>query len=292
MPTALDYEHYLSTYNHCLSGDERRDADWHRQAEQKHALSVNDALVDVMTSGIQIARSFEGTDAEYQLTHGFGRRLKFIWLSVRSLMSVCPPGRREPMSSEEVEATARELNIIYINVRGCLDNLAWSLPSVVSYTGDINPMSVDLFSERYISKIGATRFQPALAEHRGWASELAMRRNPAAHRIPLSVPPAILDKQSSEQFRRAYRAFEEAQARALAAVRPGYFPEREFAEAQAAFEATEKIGVFLPVFVHHPDDGHTPIYPTVPSDVGRLLTVATAIFDQMRLSSVARDATA
>ena len=41
----------------------------------------------------------------------------------------------------------------------------------------------------------------------------------------------------------------------------------------------------------HVHDGHTPIYPTVPSDVGRLLTVATAIFDQMRLSSVARDAT-
>ncbi|MDP3655919.1 MAG: hypothetical protein Q8R45_03000 [Brevundimonas sp.] len=283
----LEYRHYLSIFSPHLSGDRSRDGVWHRKAERLHALGVNDALVEVMTRAIHVARAYEGSDAGYQLTQGFGRRLKFIWLSTRSLLSVCPPDRTKPMSSDEVETTARDLNVIYINIRGCLDNLAWALPSALAYAGAIKPMAVDIFSSKYLTGIGGDAFNPVVEPYRTWAKEIATRRNPAAHRIPLSVPPSILDRTTSGDFQRAYQRFQEAQATAFAACRQGHYPEAEFAAARAAFEATETIGVFVPVFVHHPEDGHTPIYPTVPADVGQLLGLSTSIIEEMRLLAVA-----
>lgn len=281
--TRLEYSHYSGIFSPHLSGDASRDGLWHRKAERLHALGVNDALVEVMTHAIQAAQAYEGSDAAHQLTQGFGRRLKFIWLSIRSLLSVCPPDRTKPMASDDVETTARDLNVIYINIRGCLDNLAWALPIAFGYTGLIKPMAVDLFSAKYLSKIGGDDLNSIIDPYRTWAMDLADRRNPAAHRIPLSVPPSILDRTTGGEFQRAYQRFEEAQSAAIAACRAGHYPEAEFAAARAAFEATESIGVFVPVFVHHPKDGHTPIYPTVPTDVGKLLGLSTSILDRLRL---------
>jgi len=283
----LEYGHYASIFSALLRGDPARDGVWHRKAERLHALGVNDQLVEVMTRAIHVAQAYEGSDAAHQLTHGFGRRLKFIWLSMRSLISVCPPDRTKPMSSDEVEKTARDLNVIYINIRGCLDNLAWALPSVLNHGGPIQPMAVDLFSSKYLTGIGGDALDPVVEPYRAWAKEISTRRNPAAHRIPLSVPPSILDRTTSGDFQRAYQIFQEAQATAFAACRPGHYPEAEFAAARAAFEATESIGVFVPVFVHHPADGHTPIYPTVPTDVGQLLELSTSIIEELRLLAVA-----
>lgn len=285
--TQLDYSHYASIFSRHLSGDVARDGVWHRKAERLHGLGVNDVLIEVMSRAIHLAGAYEGSDASYQLTQGFGRRLKFIWLSMRSLMSVCPPDRTKPMSSDEVETTARDLNVIYINIRGCLDNLAWALPSALAYAGTIKPMTVDIFSAKYLTAIGGAAFDPIIEPHRNWAREISTRRNPAAHRIPLSVPPSILDRTTSGEFQRAYQKFQQAQATALAACRPGHYPEAEFAAARAAFQATETIGVFVPVFVHHPEDGHMPIYPTVPTDVGQLLGLSTSIIDQLRVLAVA-----
>ena len=283
----LEYSHYLSIFSPHLSGDTSRDGIWHRKAERLHTLGVNDALVEVMTHAIHAAQAYDGSDAGYQLTQGFGRRLKFIWLSMRSLMSVCPPDRTKPMSSDEVETTARDLNVIYINIRGCLDNLAWALPNALGYPGAIRPMAVDIFSAKYLAGIGGDAFNVVVEPYRTWATELAKRRNPAAHRIPLSVPPSILDRTTSGEFQRAYQRFQEAQATALAACRPGHYPEAEFEAARAAFLATESIGVFVPVFVHHPENGHTPIYPTVATDVGQLLGLSLSVIEQIRLLTVA-----
>lgn len=189
------------------------------------------------------------------------------------------------MASDDVETVARDLNVIYINIRGCFDNLAWALPSALGYTAALKPNSVDLFRPEFVSKTGGSELNSIIDPYRAWATDVARRRNPAAHRIPLSVPPSILDRTTADEFRRAYQRFQEAQAAAISACRNGHYPEAEFAAARAAFQATESIGVFVPVFVHHPRDGHTPIYPTVPTDVGNLLGLSKSIIDYLRASA-------
>lgn len=282
MEIELDFDHYLSIFRIHLTGENNRDAPWHQKAERLHALRVNDATLDVMMSAIILAEACPRLDAANHLTHGLGRRLKFIWLSVRSLISVSPPDRTEPMTSDEVATAARDLNVIYINIRGSLDNLAWSLPSLFEHAGTINPMSVDLFSNAYLRKVGAHVLVSTLDPFREWARDLAQRRNPAAHRIPLSVSPTVLDSNSRAKWERSRRAAADAQAAAFAAYRPGYYPEKEFAAARTALEATEKIGTYMPVFVHHPDAGAQPIYPLVANDIGTLLLVTRAFIDTIR----------
>jgi hypothetical protein len=38
-----------------------------------------------------------------------------------------------------------------------------------------------------------------------------------------------------------------------------------------------RLGTFRSQFLHNPDDGALPIYGTVPTDVGKLITIGTAI---------------
>lgn len=282
MEIALEYEHYLSIYRQQLTGDEDQDAPWHYRAQRLHALRVNDALVEVMGAAIILGQSYRGRDATNHLTHGIGRRLKFIWLSVRSLLAISPPDRTQPMNSDDVEIVARDLNVIYINIRGALDNLAAALPSIFGFTGTVSPMNVDLFKPAYLRRIGAQEIDPLLDNFRHWATDLAARRNPAAHRIPLSVPPQILNPATRVEYETALNIASKAQAAAFAACRPGHYPEREFAVARAAHKATERIGVYSPVFVHHPDEGVQAIYPLVTTDVGNLLAISKLVIAHLK----------
>lgn len=58
----------------------------------------------------------------------------------------------------------------------------------------------------------------------------------------------------------------------------------KFERADVLNEKLQRIGKFLPVFVHHPNEGMVRIYPTVPEDIGQLVRIARGIFDIVRKS--------
>jgi hypothetical protein len=91
------------------------------------------------------------------------------------------------------------------------------------------------------------------------------RRNPSAHTIPLSIPPAIHDQSSISR----YRELEAQMAEAQEALNTERWSELR--------NEQDQLGKFFPFFIHHPDEVATPIYPTVPEDLGNMARLTTEL---------------
>src|SRR5271155_325295 len=107
----LGHEHHLAFYERLghLTGDPKRDAYWHRQAEYMHALSVSDAIRDVIWEAVTLSQQVVDTEADLHLRFGVARRTKSIWLSLRRLLSLIHPEREEPLPGDSVDEAATDL---------------------------------------------------------------------------------------------------------------------------------------------------------------------------------------
>jgi hypothetical protein len=95
--------------------------------------------------------------------------------------------------------------------------------------------------------------------------DLKSSRDPSAHRIPLYVPPAAL---TAEQITRHEQIWQERSD----AIRKG-----EFERAEKLAKEQSMLGTFTPHFIHDPDKGSDPIYRSVPTDIGKMITIGRAI---------------
>jgi hypothetical protein len=116
----LSFDHHLDFFRKlgALTGDEQRDAHCYRQAEHMQALCICDAIRDVHFDAAALSQSIKTPEANFQMRFGIARRTKFIWLSIRGILGFVMPDRTEPLPGDEVEEIARDLNVIYINIRG------------------------------------------------------------------------------------------------------------------------------------------------------------------------------
>ncbi len=279
----LDYEHHVACYAGMglLTGDPEKDAHWHREAEYVHALSVCDAVRDALFAVVTLSQSVTNVEAQMQLRFGAARRTKFIWLSLRQLLGLIPPDRTEPLPSDDVDEAARDLNVIYINIRGTLDNFAWSLVNLFGEekTQRLPPMKIDLFGNDFLNDANLREVAEFVNGFAEWNKELKARRDPAAHRIPLSVPPAVLNEAAQKEYARLSAEHTEVSNAAARAVGEGADSSVLFEKATLLNDRLQRVGRFVPIFVHHPDEGGMKIYPLVPQDVGQLVKIARGLTD-------------
>ncbi len=117
---------------------------------------------------------------------------------------------KKPLSADIATEAALHLNRYYLNLRGALDNLAWVLqfelktfPGITEVSGA--KMRIHLFKEEFIEELKKKSLPhalPVLAMER-WGQDLAKLRHPAAHRIPLYVPPGVFTSQEQiDEFQR------------------------------------------------------------------------------------------
>ena len=224
--------------------------------------------------------AFTNPNARRHFNEGFVRRHYMLQSSRLFLVQHCRQGRREPLSPYEATDCAIHLNAYYLNLRGTLDNLAWVLQyerqllAGVTEEGGRGKQACSLFGSRFLAAL--TSQQPELASvlepHSHWASELAELRDPAAHRVPIYVPPSVITSQEQlDKFRRI-----EAQADAAPSERSDR-PIREiYREAQAVAD-------FAPVRTISTPQGleMRVISEQVRYDHDKYLTIARAIIDTL-----------
>jgi hypothetical protein len=56
----------------------------------------------------------------------------------------------------------------------------------------------------------------------------------------------------------------------------------DFKASEDAFRQMNEIGQFVPCFMHHPDSGLLPIYPTVPTDMAHLIRLGRILTDHIK----------
>ncbi len=126
------------------------------------------------------------------------------------LERTCFTAINEPLSADAATEAALHLNGYYLNLRGALDNLAWLLqfelqlfPGVTEESGA--RMKIYLFGDKFIDELKKRSLPHALPvlAMRKWGLDLAALRDPAAHRIPLYVPPGVITSQEQvDEFQR------------------------------------------------------------------------------------------
>jgi hypothetical protein len=132
-------------------------------------------------------------EAGYYLRFGVARRLLMISHAYGDLIGTAPVERKTPLSGDEARNIEQDLNTIYVNLRGTMDNLCLALlhehgPKPLK----VKPAKRGLFlpcikdDQRFASLL------PLLGSHDLWERDFSKRRDPAAHRIPLTVPPSFL----------------------------------------------------------------------------------------------------
>jgi hypothetical protein len=96
-------------------------------AAQTHAHIISDAVFDTFRSAIQISDRPLSDRARYFIRFGALRRLEMIFFAWRNIVCTVPANRERPLELDESRELMQDLNTIYINIPGTLDNLAWAL---------------------------------------------------------------------------------------------------------------------------------------------------------------------
>jgi hypothetical protein len=282
----LDFESHIGIHRDLgqLTGDTAQDQHWHHNAQRIHTLCVIDGILDTHFALIALSESVSDADAKHQLRYGASRRTKYIWHALRSLLTTISPDRHDPLPLDDVSSAGRDLNDIYIHMRGTLDNFAWALLHLFAKAQikALRPSQVDLFGQQFggIQSLGG--FIEAIETFRSWSrDDLGARRNPGAHRIPLAVPPAVLGPDDQVRYEEISTRRNRVRAELLNSPR-GKADDQSIDDALLHVDALDaeltKVGRFVPIFYHDPGGPFMPIYPTVPQDVGML----TRIFRRLR----------
>jgi hypothetical protein len=205
---------------------------------------VADAWRKDRSSMVEKRNAFTNANAQRHFNEGFVRRHYMLQSSRLYLCHYWSRGRKEPLSPYEATDCAIHLNAYYLNLRGTLDNLTWVLQyewqllAGVSEDGGRERQACYLFGRVFFVALKSQR--PALAfvleQHGDWARELANLRDPAAHRIPIYVPPSLMTTQAQVD------EFSEAQADAPPSERGDRAISEIYREAQA-------VGDFVPVMI-------------------------------------------
>jgi hypothetical protein len=251
-----------------------------------HAYCVVDSIRELHeTTALQ--SDFLRPEARFYLLYGASRRAKSIWSSLRRLLYLIDPSRSDPPPRDEVSEASQCLNVIYIDIRGLLDNLAWAL--LKGFADDkaqsLGPTDIHLFSGKFLKLIPLIGLLDLSDEFREWHRDMKERRDPAAHRIPLSVVPALLGPSEQAKYRELYQQFQGELNSAARSWREGGDPKVRFKRADELSNELENIGTFFPLFSHHPEEGAIKIYPTVPQDVGMLVKLSRKVLSLMRSAS-------
>jgi hypothetical protein len=244
-----------------------------------HSLSVMNAAGDIQTEILTTAQQLTMGEAYHHLVFGAARRSRMIWGAFRQLYDLILPDRNEPLPHDEVFEAARALNDIYIHTRGMVDNYAWTIRQLF---GDADlkklpPNDVSLFKNKFLNNASVSDFGDIASGFADWDSELKARRDPIAHRIPLSVPPALLNEDDQSKYVLLNEQYNTALSSYLQLVRDQSSKEETDAaseEVDRLLAAMAKIGTFVPMIVHDPKEGGVPIYPTVTEDIGQLIRLA------------------
>lgn len=181
------------------------------------------------------------------------------------------------MQKEEVDRASRSLNDIYIHALGVLDNYAHAIGAQMALERftKLVPMKKTLFSREFLACCESPSLRSLTEPFQTWASALKQLRNPVAHGIPLTVPPAFLNEETRPAYVEASKAYYETLNDPPLADGPN--GERTFAEWRERVQTLEarmdSIGEFHPVIVHDPRANVVPIYPTVLDDAGKLVVL-------------------
>ena len=195
----LDFEYH--SRRHYLPA-EGGDDDERAAALFDHAIAVQTGLVRLIGEMLPLKDRVTHPVAWKYLVYGAARRLGMLRASFADLFRFAPPDRTEPLDTQTEGSINRDLNSIYIDVAGTMDNFAWVLLHALApadKVSKVNRRSVGLFRVEVANLLPA--LQGVLGPFAQWHGDLVERRHVSAHRIPMYIPPSALSETEAIAYR-------------------------------------------------------------------------------------------
>lgn len=279
MSESLFFEDHLNFYKKlfAVKGDPNKSTT--QKAWEGHALAVLNPLQDLNTKAIIAAEKLASKDAKAFLKYGAGRRLIAIWYSYSSIIRVAHTKRTEPLKDHEAHELNKDINLIYMHLRGVLDNYAWVYcyeqePHLLKDKKGKEKKFIGLFNKDFPQESTNKNFWAELEKYKDWATELSNKRDPVAHRIPLNVVPSILTSDEHDE----YQSLQVEHNAALVKF--------DFDKLGEIHHRQRSLGTFPMVFAHNPEEKILiPIYPTIPNDMGNLIEIQNIVLRQFAPNS-------
>jgi len=210
----------------------------------------------------QLSNSYAGIDTEYQsllelyafrkfsdrqadeyAKHGFMRRVGILARCIHNIYRVCPPEQSKKLSKDELSDLTINLQSFIFNVFGCLDNLAcvWVKEKSIKNSKNEPLENREIgFSKKYksVRKSFSKGFRDYLKGLDKWFLQMENFRHALAHRIPLYVPPYVVNKE------------EAAQELELEKLRNDALKRHDFEGYETISEKLYSIGKFIPCMTH------------------------------------------
>jgi hypothetical protein len=193
----------------------------------------------------------KNTRAKEFATQGFPRRLKIMVRCIDNVFGMIPPDRVEMPSRNELSDATINIQSFVFNVFGSIDNLAWiwvlekgqkradGTPIPDTYVG-LGPKNDSVRAT--LSKA----FREYLAGLEKWFEHIGELRHALAHRIPLYIPPYVIQKADEA----AYRDFEAKMSDAI--------KKHDFEGYDQLSVEQMKLGRFRPWVQHSFEEGGVP----------------------------------
>ena len=157
-----------------------------------------------------LLHGFRADAASEYATHGLARRISAITYSTARVFEEMPPEMEGIPSSEQRSETTAHLQAVAFNVYGCFDNLA----RIWVAEHDVRKANGNELSRREIGLVAKCKsvraslpniLKEQIVALDPWFSHLEDFRHATAHRVPLYIPPFMLDPKDEEEYRKLDR---------------------------------------------------------------------------------------
>jgi hypothetical protein len=185
-------------------------------------------------------------------TQGYPRRLKVMVRCIDNVFGMIPPDRAELPSRDELSDATINMQSFVFNVFGSIDNLAWIwVLEKGQKRSDGTPIPDTQIGlgpkNESVRATLSTEFQEYLKGLDRWFVHISDLRHALAHRIPLYIPPYVIQ----EADEAAYKDFEAKMSEAI--------KKHDFAGHDQLSAEQMKLGRFRPWVQHSFEENAAPI---------------------------------
>lgn len=190
-----------------------------------------------------LTRQYRTDRAQEYARHGFSRRLNTMTHCIDRVFEILPPERTDlPTSVERIDAEVH-IQAFVFNAYGSADNLAWiwvEQKDVRKEDGSELPSNWVGLRENntHVRRTFSAGFQNYLDSLNKWFINLEDFRHSLAHRIPLYIPPYVVQKSNADAYNELAKRMGEA------------FGSLDFEEYDSLSAQQKELAHFIPCMTH------------------------------------------
>ena len=174
--------------------------------KEKYA-DIHHIYEELMLKLLHLRSKLTKEKAREYLMQGVGRRLNVLTKCTHNIFRIFPVEKTDLLPRDDLTDLDINLHAFFVNISGIIDNLGWVFVYENDLFGSPKEGKIDKNGVGLLNKKTQAHLGPDLNEYlksermQTWYTEYSKNyRDALAHRIPLYVPPSLLNKEENDEY--------------------------------------------------------------------------------------------